>query len=241
MDILEALSQCDASGAGVVRIATMVGREKTQVSRALSTLADAGFVERDDVTRAYRLGWKLHFLAARTLERRLSTIASPLLRQLTLRTGASSHLFILRGCFTTAICSQAAGSAEQSWQWLDRRVPAPVTSPGRVLISEWDAESIRLAFPDIVLAKYGENLRTTTSETLLAELSVIRSQGYAVIHQEYDLGVGCSAAVRDENNQIIAAINVEGPPSVFDQKLEQITEITRNYASRLAARIGQPR
>lgn len=108
------------------------------------------------------------------------------------------------------------------------------------MISEWDAESIKLAFPDAVLAKYGENLRTTTSESLLAELSAIRSQGYAVIHQEYDLGVGCSAAVRNEDNQIIAAINVEGPPSVFDQKLDQITEITRKYASVLAARISHP-
>ena len=124
---------------------------------------------------------------------------------------------------------------------MDRRVPAPVTSPGRILISEWDVESVKLAFPDSVLAKYGENLRTTTSEALLAELSTIRSQGYAVIHQEYDLGVGCSAAVRNENNQIIAAINVEGPPSMFDQKLDQITQLTRKYASLLAARISQPR
>ncbi|MBC7763519.1 MAG: helix-turn-helix domain-containing protein [Candidatus Saccharibacteria bacterium] len=239
MDILDALSQCDALGAGVIRIATMVGREKTQVSRALSTLADAGFVERDDTTRAYRLGWKLHFLAARTLEMRLSTIASPILRQLTLRTGATSHLFILRGLFTTAVCSQAIDSSQQSWPWSSQQVPAPVTSPGRVLISEWDKESVKLAFPDDVLAKYGENLRTKTSDSLVAELSLIRSQGYAVIRQEYDLGVGISAPLRDEDNQIIAAINVEGAPIVFDQKIEQIIQITRKFAVALGARISQ--
>lgn len=241
LDILEALSQCDDAGAGVGRIAALTGREMTQVSRALSTLADAGFVERDDDTRAYRLGWKLHFLAARTLERRLSTIAAPLLRQLTLRTGARSHLFILRGNFTTAICSQTNDSGEISWPWMDRRVPAPVTSPGRVLISEWDAESVKAAFPDNALAKYGENLRTTTSDTLLSELSSIRAQGYAVIQQEYDLGVGCAAAVRNESNQIIAAVNVEGAPHLFENKIDQMAQITCKYASALGERISHPR
>ncbi|WP_427008565.1 IclR family transcriptional regulator [Pseudarthrobacter sp. H2] len=238
LDLLDALSRCDTSGAGVVRLAAMVGREKTQVSRALSTLADSGLVERDESTRAYRLGWKLHSLASRTLERRLATIAAPLLRQLTLRTGATSHLFALRGIFTTAICSHSIDNTEAVWPWMDRPVPAPVTSPGRVLISEWDADSIRVAFPDNVLAKYGENLKTTTTEKLLAELSAIRSQGYAVIQQEYDLGAGCAAAVRNDDNQIIAAINVEGPPNMFNPKLDEITQITRKYASVLASRIS---
>jgi DNA-binding IclR family transcriptional regulator len=240
LEILEALSRCDPSGAGVTRITSLLGREKTQVSRALSTLAEAGFVERDPETRAYRLGWKLHALAAQTLESRLATLAAPLLRQINLRTGASSHLFVLRGTFTAALASEVNPAMNQGWHWVDRQIPAPVTSPGRMLMSEWDPESVRLAFPDDVLAKYGENLKTTTTDKLLAELTTIRSRGYALVRQEYDLGVGCSAAVRDQAGRIVAAINVEGPPSVFDNNPEKIVEVTRNAAARLAARIGQP-
>src|SRR5262249_56847858 len=48
----------DADGIGVVQIARLIGREKTQVSRTLKTLAEAGFVLRDQETLRYRLGWR---------------------------------------------------------------------------------------------------------------------------------------------------------------------------------------
>ena len=43
----------ERGGLGVVRIAELVGREKSQVSRALSALASSGLVDRDPASRAY--------------------------------------------------------------------------------------------------------------------------------------------------------------------------------------------
>lgn len=239
--ILEVLSRCEESGAGVTRIAALLQWEKTQVSRSLSTMAEAGLVERDLETRAYRIGWKVHFLAGRTQENRIATLAVPLLRQLSLRAGLASHLFILRGKFTSSIYSQEQDYRPNPQSWVDRQIPAPVTSPGRILISEWDAESLRLAFPDEVLSTYGGNLKTTTPESLQHELSTIREQGYAIIHQEYDLGVGCSAPVRDLNNTIVAALNIEGPPRLFEGRMDSIIDMTRKTAKLLSQRIGQSR
>ena len=51
-------------GLGVVRIADLIGREKSQVSRTLKTLAESGFVDRDAATLQYRLGWRFFALAA---------------------------------------------------------------------------------------------------------------------------------------------------------------------------------
>jgi len=50
-------------GLGVTRVARMLGREKTQVSRTLATLAEYGLVDRDPDTRAYRLGWRIYAMA----------------------------------------------------------------------------------------------------------------------------------------------------------------------------------
>src|SRR3954449_2436045 len=78
IDILTALGEPESTrdgGLGVVRVAQLVGREKSQVSRALRTLADAGLVERDAATRAYRLGWRLFALAARVGDQRLLALA----------------------------------------------------------------------------------------------------------------------------------------------------------------------
>src|ERR687894_1590623 len=69
-------------GLGVVRIAELIGREKSQVSRTLKTLAESGFVDRDQSTLHYRLGWRFFALAARAGEQRLLSAAPPLLERL---------------------------------------------------------------------------------------------------------------------------------------------------------------
>lgn len=240
LEILDALATSDPQGVGVVRIATMLGREKTQVSRALTTLASAGMVERDVNTLAYRLGWKLHTLAARTFESRLATAADATLRKLTITLDAASHLFVLRGGAAIAIRSQACDTTPHTWQWLDRPLPAPTTSPGRVLISEWDEESVRLRFSDSVLGAYAEPHQLRTSTALLEELRVVRQRGYSVLRQEFEVGwVGCAAPVRDHHHRIVAAINVEGPTRKHDRHIERIAQVTAVRAAELTAMITQ--
>jgi len=67
IDVLSALrgeEAVAANGLGVLRIAELVGSDKSQVSRTLKILAEYGLVDRDPATRAYRLGWSLFALAA---------------------------------------------------------------------------------------------------------------------------------------------------------------------------------
>ncbi len=82
IDILSALGEPESTGdggLGVVRIAQIVCREKSQVSRALRTLDEAGLVERDPVTREYRVGWRVFALAARGADQRLLALAPAVL------------------------------------------------------------------------------------------------------------------------------------------------------------------
>ena len=64
----------------MTRIAELVGREKSQVSRTLQVLSEDGLVDRDPDTRAYRLGWRLFALAARAGDSRLAESAPGKLR-----------------------------------------------------------------------------------------------------------------------------------------------------------------
>ena len=67
LGVLELLADDAAgSGLGVVRLAALLGDDKSQVSRTLQTLAEHGYVERDPDSLAYRLGWRVFALAART-------------------------------------------------------------------------------------------------------------------------------------------------------------------------------
>src|SRR5262249_61633705 len=58
LTVLGSPESTSGDGLGVVQIARLVGREKTQVSRTLKTLAEAGLVTRDPDTLRYRLGWR---------------------------------------------------------------------------------------------------------------------------------------------------------------------------------------
>src|SRR3954464_16104639 len=72
--VLQALAGRGAArrgGLGVVRLAELIGSDKSQTSRTLGTLAEHGLVERDPDTLSYRIGWQVFALAARAGEPRL--------------------------------------------------------------------------------------------------------------------------------------------------------------------------
>src|ERR1700742_3492188 len=63
--ILELLGTPDGpSSLGVVEIARQLGRDKSQVSRVLKLLADAGFVDRETGSLRYRIGTRLFAIGA---------------------------------------------------------------------------------------------------------------------------------------------------------------------------------
>src|SRR5260221_4016893 len=64
-------------GLSVTAIAEQLGREKSQVSRALAALADYGLVDRDPDTHAYPLGWPNYANAHLRRERTLNCLAEP--------------------------------------------------------------------------------------------------------------------------------------------------------------------
>ena len=107
-------------GLGVTRIAEMLGREKSQVSRTLKTLADFGLVDRDPDTLAYRLGWRIYALASLAGERRLLDDARPVLRRLVDEFEERAFLSVLQGADTLTILSESPAYAVQAVGWVGR-------------------------------------------------------------------------------------------------------------------------
>ena len=218
LELLQVLAGPEAQqhgGLGVVRIAALAGREKTQVSRALATLAEAGLVERDESTLGYRLGWRLYTLAGQTFEAYLVERARPYLRTLVDRVRETAHLCVLRGDEVLTLATEAAPATHGfrvSWDGVT--VSAPATSSGRVLLSDWDDDAVRRRFTPQRLKAAAGNRAFADVEELVAELGEVRRRGYAVVDEDFDLGVvGCSAPVRDGRGRIVAALNVGAPKS----------------------------
>src|SRR5258708_32077602 len=108
-------------GLSVTAIAEQLGREKSQVSRALVALADYGLVDRDRDTHAYRLGWRIYAIANLGGERRLIGLAEPRLAGLVARFGETAYLSVRHGTETITVVGH---QSPRSVQALSRSGPA---------------------------------------------------------------------------------------------------------------------
>ena len=222
LDILDLLASEESrrrGGLGVVRIAARLGRENSQVSRALQALAAAGMVERDPETGAFRLGWRLYSYAARSTESRLVHLAAPALRRLVASLQETTHLCVLRGARVLTLWTESPAHAFRALSWEGVPVDVPATSAGRVLISDWEPDVVRGWFPD------------AEPDTLLPELTAVRRQGYALVRDEFEVGVvGCSAPIRDFRGRVVAALNVSAPRQRLGLRLHEAGRLTAQAA-----------
>ncbi|HEY2260527.1 MAG TPA: IclR family transcriptional regulator [Solirubrobacteraceae bacterium] len=209
----------DGEGLGVVRIAQLVGYEKSQVSRALAALAESGLVDRDPVTRAYRLGWRFFALAARSGRPRLMQLAPTVLGQLVADLGETAHLSVLQGTDVLTLLSEAPSSAIKAHGWSGRTVPASCTSSGRALLFDHDVPALEALFGASTLERRRPRGPATVAQ-LHRRIRSARARGYAVVDEEFEAGlVGTAAPVRDFSGRIIAAINVSGPKFRLGKRL----------------------
>jgi IclR family transcriptional regulator, KDG regulon repressor len=236
-DILIVLGGDEAlagDGLGVVRIAQLVGHEKSQVSRALAALADSGLVDRDPATRAYRLGWRFFALAARSGRPRLMALAPAVLSRLVAEHGETAHLSVLRGDAVLTLLSEAPSSSITATGWSGRTVPAICTSAGRALLFDHDLPALRALFAGTDLTRFPPRAPADVEE-LHRRILAARDRGYALVEEEFEPGLLAAAApVRDFSERIVAAVNISGPKFRLGRRLRAAGAGVRGAAAALS-------
>jgi DNA-binding IclR family transcriptional regulator len=214
-------------GLGVTRVARMLGREKTQVSRTLATLAEYGLVDRDPDTRAYRLGWRIYAMAQTAGSRHLLDSARPLLAGLVARFGEGAHLSVLQGTEVVTVLSEQSPHAVRAVNWIGRNTPAYCTSAGKALLLDRTTEELEALFGGPTLA------------ALAPAIDQARERGWAIADEEMDAGLTAAAApVRDGHGRIVAAINVSGPSFRVRSRLAEIGAGVADAAGQLSAALS---
>lgn len=267
LELLEILGSPEAvagGGLGVSKVAEVTGRDKAQVSRTLATLAEAGLVSRDPESLLYTLGHSLYALAARTTEARMVSASAQYLKRVSAATHETTHLCVLRGGTVLTLKSEMSNHTYRALGWEGVSVDAWSTSAGRVLVSDWDdaalkdwydthtAEAKAGVRPDRqdlspLALQAGQSPSTgdlaskiQSFEDLRAEITLIRRQGYAVVDEEFELGVvGVSAPVYDFKQRVVAAFNVSAPKQRFGRHLDQAgvlaAKVARDFSMALGA------
>jgi DNA-binding IclR family transcriptional regulator len=242
LDLLDALASDAAvaqGGWGVNRLAAHLGRDKSQVSRTLRVLADAGYIERDGETLRYRIGWHVFALAARSADQRLLTAGAPILRRLVEHDlGERIHLSVLKGAEVLTVLTQAPAHSIQTVAWAGRLVPAHNTSSGRSLVIDLERDELARLFADVEFQVGGPNAPHDVDE-LYERILVARQAGYAIVDEEFEPGlVAASAPVRGFAGEVVAALNVSGPKFRLGTRLAFAGHAVKAAADELSAQLG---
>lgn len=258
LEILAGSEAVTAGGLGVSRVAQLADRDKAVISRTLATLADAGLVERDENTLAYRLGARLYALAALTSESTMTRASQPILRRVAQRARETTHLCVLRGGNVLTIASELSPHEFRTAGWEGVTTAAWRTPSGRVLLSDWDDDALERWYSEhgqdqpivgpvpphtagfsVLAAPPPDKIVVWDLKSLRSELERIRTTGYALLDEELELGVvGASAPVRDHTGRIVAALNVSAPKTRIGDRLESLARFVASSAHELSAAIG---
>jgi DNA-binding IclR family transcriptional regulator len=239
--VLRALSSDEAiaaGGLGVLRIAELLGEDKSQISRTLKALHQSGLVDRDPATRAYRLGWAIYALAARAGDTRLLAAGERTLRELVHTLEERVHLTVLQGTEVLTLLSESPPHAIQAAGWIGRTVPVHCSSSGQALLVDFTLDEVRALLGGIEFVPRGPAAPRTIEE-FYVRVEGARSRGYAVVDEEFEPGlVAAAAPVRDFRGRVVAAVNVSGPKFRLGPRLGDAGTAVAGAAARLTAALG---
>lgn len=238
--ILLALGENDSPqrSMGVVEVAKAVGREKSQVSRMLKTLAETGIVDRDPDTLGYRLGWRFFTLAARAGEQQLLTCAPDIMRGLVRTVGERVHLTVLDSPGGLTLLSENPSRSVQTANLVGRATPLHSTSSGQALLFDTDDDGIRELLRGADFTVGGPKAPRDVAD-FISRVRRAASRGYAVCVDEYEDGVAAAAApVRDFRGRIVAAINISGPKFRIARDVHAAARQVASAAEYLSRNLG---
>ena len=175
--------------------------------RVLHTLADLGYVSTDG--RRFSLSPKILELGHAFLSSmRLPAIVQPHLERLTESAHESSSVAVLDGRDIVYVARVARQRIMTVAINVGTRFPAYATSMGRVLLSHLPADELD-AYLDGHEREAFTSHTITDRGTLVAELTRVREQGWALVDQELEEGLRSIAApIRDRTGAVVAALNL---------------------------------
>jgi DNA-binding IclR family transcriptional regulator len=223
-------------GLGVTRIAELIGKEKSQVSRSLALLAEYGFVERDSKTLAYRLGWRVTALAQRVGNHQLVDKSQEVLAGLLAQVDESVCVSVPAGETALTVAERFPGKALQASSGTS--FPVFATSVGRALLSGLSDDAIRARYSGVAVATRGP-YAVGTVDQLLERVRKVRDDGYCVVVDEFEDGItSVGVPVRDRVGAVIAAIGISGPTFRFACKATESAENAVKAATALEASLA---
>lgn len=223
----------------VGQVAELLGRPKSTISRWMSEMAEAGFLDRDEDSARYRLGMRLAGLAELARQSTsLQRMARPALERITAATGETSDLVLLLGRDAVNVEAVESRRPIKHVGWVGRKLPLHATAAGKALLAWRSHHEVArlLRFP---LKRYTE-ATIVQRDRLGEELALVRTQGYSTAWGELDREIaGVAAPVRDFTGSVVGVLTIGAPTArTPEQALPNLARILLNEAARLSMVLG---
>lgn len=222
LDILEFVANSNSSPS-VAQIATHLKLNRTTAYHLIETLQSKGYLIKDENGLGYQIGLKFLTFTAKLLDNnRLRIEALPYLQELAQTCGERVNLGILNDGEVLYLAGVEKPSLPSVYTRFGKRAPAHCCSLGKVILAYMPEEEVDHLLKQKPLIIFTENT-IADSHIFKQHLAEIRSQGYAVDHQEHLPGVYCiSALIRGLHGDGIGSI------SISSRDLEKIRSYLQN-------------
>lgn len=225
---------------GVGELSRRLSLAKSTVFRLLSTLEAGGLVSQNPETGRYRLGAALIGLANNvSVYGDLRRVARLHLQHLANTVQETVSLGILDGHETVNVEQFVPpGRLVKEVGWVGRRMPVHSVSVGKAILAFLPEDELTRISKSAL-----EPLTThtiTDPDTLRAELTNVREQGYASGFEELEEGLhALSAPIYNQEGRVVAAVSVSGPSyRLTRQRVQQLVPQVIDTALNISRELG---
>ncbi|MGH8787740.1 MAG: IclR family transcriptional regulator [Cupriavidus necator] len=235
--VLRLVATGQERGVRLTDIAAMSGLSRPTVHRLLKMLIAETAVEQDPSTRRYRIGTEITLLGlARAGRFAVRGIAEPYLRELAAEVGDTVFLSVRHGADSVCI-GRYLGSHPIQVLSIDVGVRRPLGASvsGIVLLAGLDQADVQ----EITAANQPRlTLQGLDAQGLLREVQRARKLNYAYAAHGVMPGTRAVAVpVRDEQNQVVAAVSIAALADRLDRKrLTWVVERMQHHATTIHQR-----
>ncbi|RZT30874.1 IclR family transcriptional regulator [Cupriavidus agavae] len=204
------------STANLSEVGRRIDVNRVTVMRLLETLEHEGMVERLP-QGGHTMGLPFLKLASQVLASNdLTAFARPILARLSQSLQLSAYLAVPDGGHVLYLLREMPNTGLVSNIQVGSRVPAHLTTPGRMLIAHLSPDDLRERLgPDPLPTVTGQS--PGTHARLADILAADHERGCAWSFSAFEPGIdACAAPVRDAQGAVVAALSVAGPQQRFE-------------------------
>lgn len=250
LDLIELLATSE-TGMSISECVAATGLPKSTVHRILATYTSRHYVEKDEETSVYSLGYKFVELTSLYLNKVvLKTEAEPIMHALAQMFHATTYLGVLENNEVMYLQKTDQRNSLRLYTSIGKREPLYCTALGKILLAALPQPEFERVARHLNYAPYTPN-SITNYEDLAREVARVRAQGYAVDRGEHTVDSSCLAVpIYDYTRNVMAAMSISGhglldrcdEQYVFEKMHEASLDISRRmgYVESDSPGIGAP-